>query len=123
RKMIAGLCGSKCKRCGMPQYPPQEICANPKCGAVNEMEWYRFSDRKASLFTYTGDVLAFSPSPPAIYGMVNFDGGGRWMFDITDTDLDSVKVGMPVEMSYRRKYHDAPRGIHAYYWKATPIRV
>ena len=85
--------------------------------------WYRFSDRKATLFTYTGDVLAFSPSPPAIYGMVNFDGGGRWMFDITDTDLDSVKVGMPVEMSYRRKYHDVKRGIHAYYWKATPIRV
>ena len=123
RKMLAGLCGSKCKRCGMPQYPPQEICANPKCGAFNEMEWYRFSDKKGSLFTYTGDILAFSPSPPAIYGMVDFEGGGRWMFDVTDAELDSLEVGMPVEMSFRRKYHDVKRGIHAYYWKATPIRV
>jgi len=123
RRMILGLCGSKCKRCGTPLYPSQEICANPKCGAINEMEDYRFSDKKGRLFTYTGDVLAFSPSPPAIYGMVDFEGGGRWLFDLNDCDLDSLEVGMPVEMSFRRKYHDASRGIHAYYWKATPVRA
>jgi hydroxymethylglutaryl-CoA synthase len=123
RRMVLGLCGSKCKRCGTPQYPPQEICANPKCGAVHEMESYRFSDKKGHLFTYTGDILAFSPSPPAIYGMVDFEGGGRWLCDLIDCELDSLEVGMPVEMSFRRKYHDMTRGIHAYYWKATPIRV
>jgi hydroxymethylglutaryl-CoA synthase len=123
RRMVLGLCGSKCRRCGTPQYPPEEICANPKCGAIREMDGYRFSDKRGQLFTYTGDILAFSPSPPAIYGMVDFDGGGRWMFDITDAELDSLQVGMPVEMSFRRKYHDVSRGIHAYYWKATPIRA
>jgi len=123
RKMILGLCGSRCQRCGTPQYPPQEVCANPKCGAVSQMEDYRFSDRKGHLFTYTGDVLAFSPSPPAIYGTVDFEGGGRWLFDLTDCDLDSLKVGMPIEMSLRRKYHDVPRGIHAYFWKAMPVRA
>jgi len=123
RRMVLGLCGSKCKRCGTPQYPPQEICVNPKCGAVGEMESYRFSHKKGHLFTYTGDILAFSPSPPAIYGMVDFEGGGRWLFDLIDCELDSLEVGMPVEMSFRRKYHDVTRGIHAYYWKATPIRV
>lgn len=123
RKMVLGLCGSKCRRCGTPQYPPQEICANPKCGAIGEMDGYRFSDKRGHLFTYTGDILAFSPSPPAIYGMVDFDGGGRWMFDLNDCELDSLEVGMPVEMSFRRKYHDVSRGIYGYYWKATPIRV
>lgn len=123
RRMVLGLCGSKCKRCGTPQYPPQEICVNPKCGAVGEMESYRFSHKRGHLFTYTGDILAFSPSPPAIYGMVDFEGGGRWLFDLIDCELDSLEVGMPVEMSFRRKYHDVTRGIHAYYWKATPIRV
>ena len=123
RRMILGLCGMKCKRCGTPQYPPQDICANPKCGAINEWEYYRFSDKKGHLFTYTGDVLAFSPSPPAIYGTVDFEGGGRWLFDMNDCDLDSLEVGMPVEMSFRRKYHDVSRGVHAYYWKATPVRA
>ena len=123
RRMVLGLCGSKCKRCGTPQYPPQEICVNPKCGAVGEMESYRFSDKKGHLFTYTGDILAFSPSPPAIYGMVDFEGGGRWLLDLIDCELDLLEVGMPVEVSFRRKYHDVTRGIHAYYWKATPVRV
>jgi uncharacterized OB-fold protein len=107
----------------MPQYPAQEICANPKCGAINEMEDYRFSDKTGHLFTYTGDILAFSPSPPAIYGMVNFDGGGRWLFDLTDCELDALQVGMPVELSLRRKFHDANRGVHVYFWKATPFRT
>ena len=123
RRMILGLVGSKCRRCGMPQYPPQDICANPKCGAVGEMDSYRFSDKRGQLFTYTGDILAFSPSPPAIYGMVNFEGGGRWLFDVNDCELDSLEVGMPVEMSFRRKYHDVTRGVHAYFWKATPVRA
>jgi len=87
------------------------------------MDVYRFSDKRGHLFTYTGDVLAPSPSPPAIYGVVAFEGGGRYNFDLTDCELDSLEVGMPVEMSFRRKYHDASRGIHGYFWKATPGRA
>ena len=123
RKTVLSLWGSKCKRCGTPQYPPQRVCVNPDCGAVDEMEDYRFSDKKGILFTYTGDNLAFTISPPAIYGLVDFEGGGRYWFDITDCDLDSLKVGMPVEMTFRRKYLDEARGIHGYFWKAMPIRV
>jgi uncharacterized OB-fold protein len=55
--------------------------------------------------------------------MVDFEGGGRWMFDLNDCELDSLKVGMPVEMSFRRKYHDVSRHLHVYFWKATPIRA
>ena len=123
RRMVLGLCGSKCKRCGTPQYPRQVVCANPSCGAVGEMEVYRFSDKKGHLFTYTGDNLAPSPNPPSIYGVVTFEGGGRYNFDLTDCELDSLEVGMPVEMSFRRKYRDAVRGIHGYFWKATPGRA
>jgi len=87
------------------------------------MDDYRFSDKRGRLFTYTGDILAFSPSPPAIYGTVDFDGGGRWMFDVNDCELDSLQVGMPVEMSFRRKFHDLARHLYVYFWKATPIRA
>jgi len=120
RKTILALCGSKCKRCGTPQYPYNRVCVKPDCGAIDEMEYYRFSDKTGKLVGYTGDNLAFSISPPAIYGVIDFDGGGRYWFDLTDCDLDLLKVGMPVRMSFRRKYLDKPRGISGYFWKATP---
>jgi hydroxymethylglutaryl-CoA synthase len=121
RKVILALYGSKCKRCGTPQYPPQRICVNPACGAVDEMEDYRFSDKRGVIFSYTADHVASAIDPPLLYGMIDFDGGGRFIFELTDCEPDLVKVGMPVAMSLRRKYLDEPRGIHGYFWKAIPI--
>ena len=54
--------------------------------------------------------------------MIDFEGGGRFLFDLTDCEPDMVKVGMPVEMSFRRKYLDKLRSIHGYFWKARPVR-
>ena len=123
RNFILGLVGSKCRRCGTPQLPPQRICANPDCGVVDEMEPYRFSDKKATLFSYTEDNLAFSIHRPQIYGMVDFDGGGRYIFDITDCEAGTLQVGIPMEVTFRRKYYDEARGIHGYFWKAMPVRI
>ena len=122
RKSILALYGSKCKRCGTPQYPPQRICVNPNCGATDEMEDYRFSDKKGTLFSYTVDHVAASLNPPLVYGMIDFEGGGRYLFDFTDCEPGSVKAGMPIEMSFRKKYLDKLRGIHGYFWKAMPVR-
>jgi uncharacterized OB-fold protein len=123
RREILALCGSRCRHCGTPQYPSQRVCVKPDCGAIDEMEDYRFSDKRGRLFTYTGDSLSFSINPPAIYGVIDFEGGGRYWFDLTDCELNSLKVGMPVEMSLRRKYLDEARGISSYFWKAIPIRA
>jgi len=122
RKMVLGLWGSKCKKCGTPQYPPQRVCVNPECGAVDETEDYRFSDKIGHIASYTGDMLAASLNPPAIYGQIMFEGGGKYMFDFTDCDLDSLAVKMPVQMSFRRKYYDQHRDIVGYYWKAVPVK-
>ncbi len=122
RREIYGLCGSKCRVCGTPQYPYQEVCVNPDCGAIEQMDYYRFSDKKGKIVSYTGDYLAFSFNPPAVYGFIDFDGGGRFFFDYTDCKLEDIKVGMPVEMSFRRKYSDAERAIEGYGWKAVPVK-
>jgi len=122
QKAILRLMGSKCKACGTPQFPRERICINPNCGAVDQMEDYPFSDKKGILFTYTADNLTFSEDPPALYGIVDFEGGGRYWFDITDCRLESLKVGQPVQMTFRRKYQDQGRSIYGYFWKAMPIR-
>jgi len=119
RKEVLGLWGTKCNRCATPQYPSQRVCVNPECGAVDEMEAYRFSDKIGHVASYTGDMLAATYNPPAIYGQVEFEGGGKYMFDFTDCDLDSLSVGIPVRMSFRRKYADKKREIMGYFWKAV----
>ncbi|MCX7822317.1 MAG: OB-fold domain-containing protein [Syntrophobacterales bacterium] len=121
RKAILGLVGSRCLRCGVPQFPPQRICVIAECQAVDAMEPYNFSKKKAVVFSYTGDNLAFSYDPPQIYGLIDFEEGGRMMLDFTDCALEDLKVGMGVELSFRRKYHDRHRGIHTYFWKAIPM--
>lgn len=121
RKAILGLVGSRCKKCGTPVYPPQRVCVNPECKAIDEMEEYPFAHRTGKLFTFTADNLAFSMDPPALYGVVDFEGGGRYWFDLTDCALSDLKVGMEVKMSFRRKYVDKNRSVFGYFWKAVPV--
>lgn len=116
RKAILSLAGSRCRSCGTPQYPPQRVCVNPGCGATDDMEDYSFAWKKGRIFTFTADNLAASGEPPAIYGIVDFEGGGRFWFDFADCELKNVKVGAPVEMTFRRKYLDQGRGVHGYFW-------
>jgi len=122
RDAVLRLAGGKCTACGTPQFPRERICINPECGAVDRMEDYAFSSRGGRLFTYTADHLTFSEDPPALYGIVDFDGGGRYWFDLTDCRLDSLEVGQPVQMTFRRKYQDKARGLYAYFWKAMPFK-
>jgi len=121
RKMILGLVGGRCTVCGTPQYPKTEICVNPACGASHSQEDYPFADVPATVKSFTGDMLAVSVDPPAIYGMVQFEGGGRFMADFTDCTLDEVRVGMPVRMVFRQHHVDRKRGFVGYFWKAAPL--
>ena len=55
------------------------------------------------------------------FGMVQFEGGGRLMSDLTDIDPDGrLEVGMPMKMVFRVKDYDTHRGFRRYFWKATP---
>ncbi|MDP2953880.1 MAG: zinc ribbon domain-containing protein, partial [Chloroflexota bacterium] len=113
------LYGMKCKSCGRIQYPPQRVCTY--CHAKDEREMVRLSDRKGEVFTYSMDYLAGTPDIPLVITIVNFEGGGRMLCMMTDREVDKMKVGLPVEMSFRKLHTVA--GIPNYYWKSTPVRV
>jgi uncharacterized OB-fold protein len=78
------------------------------------------ADVPGTVVTYTVDRLAYSPSPPVVFAVVDFDGGGRLPVELTDVDPDAVSIGMRVEMTFRR-LHTAD-GIHNYFWKGRPVR-
>jgi 3-hydroxy-3-methylglutaryl CoA synthase/NAD(P)-dependent dehydrogenase (short-subunit alcohol dehydrogenase family)/putative sterol carrier protein len=123
RKTILGLVGGKCTECGTPQFPRMDVCVNPACGAFHSQEDYEFADRPATVKSFTGDMLAVSVDPPAIYGMVQFEGGGRMMADFTDCALDDLEVGQAVRMVFRRHHTDEERGFTGYFWKAVPMET
>ncbi len=121
RKMLLGLVGGRCAECGTPQFPKMDICVNPDCGAFHTQEDYTFQDEPAFIKSFTGDLLAVSVDPPAVYGMIQFENGGRFMADFTDCSLDDVSVGQKVNLAFRRRYVDRDRGFTGYFWKAIPI--
>ncbi len=123
RKMLLGMVGGRCTKCGTPQFPMMDICVNPECRATHTQEEFEFADIPAMVKSFTGDLLAVSVDPPAIYGMVQFEGGGRYMADFTDCELSDVKVGQPVELSFRKRVTDKQRGFTTYFWKAVPVPV
>ena len=117
RKSVLALYGSRCKQCGTVQYPPQRVCIN--CQAKDYAEDYKFSDKKGRIFTYSVDYLTSSKDPPAIIAVVDFEGGGRILCEVTDCEPDKVEIGMPVEMCFRKLSQRG--GIYNYFWKARLI--
>jgi uncharacterized OB-fold protein len=85
------------------------------------MESAPMADVAATIITYTIDKLAYSPSPPIVFAVVDFDGGGRFPVELTDVEPDAVQIGDRVEMTFRRLF--TADGIHDYFWKARPIRA
>ncbi|MDO8491326.1 MAG: zinc ribbon domain-containing protein, partial [Dehalococcoidia bacterium] len=113
QEAIYRLYGAKCKSCGTVQYPPQVLCT--KCRAEGNFEKVRLADKKAQLFSYTLDALSGSKDSPLVQSVINFDGGGRMVGPMADREVKEVKIGMPLEMSFRRLYY--ADGIFAYFWK------
>jgi uncharacterized OB-fold protein len=109
--------GSRCQACGRVHLPPRRICAG--CGAVSRMEPAPLADDHATVATYTIDRLAYSPSPPVIDVVVDFDTGGRFCCQVTDATPEEIAIGDRVEMTFRRFY--TAGGVHNYFWKARPV--
>ncbi|HUT52291.1 MAG TPA: OB-fold domain-containing protein [bacterium] len=105
----------KCKACGAVQFPVRYQCWN--CGK-EEMGTVKLQ-RRGEVFTFTLDSLVPNPDPPTPMVSVDLEGGGRLYTQMTDTDPKTVKIGMKVEMVFR-KLHEGG-GFYNYFWKFRPV--
>ncbi len=78
------------------------------------------AEARGTVTTFTIDKLSYTPSPPMVFAVVDFEGGGRLPVELTDVDAADVRVGDVVEMTFRRL--STADGIHNYFWKARPYR-
>ena len=112
------LYAGKCNACGYVQYPAQRVCVN--CQARDDSSSLRLSDQRGEVFTYSMDYIAGAVDTPLVVSVVDFQCGGRILCMLTDRELEEVRIGMPVAMSFRKLR--VVNGIHNYYWKAIPER-
>lgn len=112
-----GFVGSRDRTTSIVHLPPQRV--GIKGGQVDDMEQLPEAETLATVATYTVDRMIYSESPPVIFAVLDFDGGGRFPCQLTDCDVDDIEVGTRVEMTFRRLF--TADGIHNYFWKARPI--
>jgi 3-hydroxy-3-methylglutaryl CoA synthase len=114
----------------LPVEPPRRPePARPSASAAGRSTDWKFglstaagvlAEQRGTVTTFTVDKLAYSPSPPVVFAVVDFDDGERLPVELTDVDADEVEIGMRVEMTFRRLF--TADGIVNYFWKARPVR-
>ncbi|OBY29442.1 OB-fold domain-containing protein [Mycolicibacter kumamotonensis] len=113
-----GFVGSRCTECDTLHLPPSRVCAS--CHAIDRMIPAPMAETGGRIRTLTVDHLVFTPQPPAVLAVIDFDGGGRFRCQLTDVDPTTVAVGDRVEMTFRKVL--TADGVHNYFWKARPVR-
>jgi uncharacterized OB-fold protein len=119
---ITGFVGGRCSKCATVQFPRTRACVNPECRAFDTQAAEPLAETGGSVKTFTEDWLAYTRSPPHIYGNVAFATGGNIFTEFTDTRPGELAVGTPVRFVFRLKDVDAVRDFHRYFWKATVAR-
>ena len=114
-----GFAGSRDRSSQMVHLPPARV--SERGGAADDMDAAPMAHVTGTVASFTVDRLAYSPSPPTVFAVVDFDGGGRAALELTDIAADEVHVGMRVVPTFRRLY--TIDEIHNYFWKVRPVRT
>jgi len=121
RGLTNSFLGGKCTACGTVQMPKHKYCVNPECGAFDTQVDHPMAGTTGTIATWTADTLTFDYNPPAYFGMVTFEGGGRIMMDMSEVDAETFDTGSKVSMHFRLKQIDDQAGFRKYFWKAIQV--
>ncbi|MCZ6770713.1 MAG: OB-fold domain-containing protein, partial [Proteobacteria bacterium] len=119
RRDITSMLGGRCRECNTLQFPRSVLCV--KCRAQDSQSPESLSPMLGRVKSFTEDWLAYTPSPPYIYGHVEFQDGANVMLEFTDFQAGQVAVGDTVRMVFRVKDFDLKRNFRRYFWKPAPL--
>ena len=110
------LHGTKCPECGTVQFPITRVCtACRNSEGLLEVPL----GRTGRVFTFTKDYLWDGPVQPTVMAVIELNGGGRFLCQMTDFVERDVRIEMQVELVLRRLREGGHN--HHYYWKCRPI--
>lgn len=115
--IVLNFHGGRCAKCGVVQYPIPRLCN--ECATKDQIQEVTLA-KTGRVFTFTLDHLDAGQyvNTPVPRLVIDLDGGGRVFLSMTDADPQEVKIGMAVEVIFRRLHEGA--GFHNYYWKCRP---
>jgi len=109
----------KCTKCGKIHYPPRLVCS--ECNAREFVPVVL--PREGKVVTYTivrVPPAGFTEQTPLPIALVELSNGVRLMVQIGDIeDPESVEIGMPVRLEFRRVSWDGEAGVIFYGHKAV----
>jgi 3-hydroxy-3-methylglutaryl CoA synthase len=110
------LHGTLCPRCETVQFPITRVCVSCRNreGLIEKP-----LARTGHIFTFNRDYLYQAPAQPTFNAVVDLEGGGRFLCQMTDTAESEVEIGMLVELVLRRMRESET--MHHYYWKCRPV--
>ena len=113
------LQGCKCTECNVIYYPSKYLC---KCGSQH-FESVQFKGT-GTLLTFTKihvPSIIFTKRSPYIIGMVRLDEGPKIIAQITDMELEKLKIGIKLQAVFRLYSYASDKGIIHYGIKFIPI--
>lgn len=108
----------ECEDCGYRNLPPREVCL--RCSARDRSTPVSMVEVPARVATFTDDWLSESVQLPAKVVAVDFEGGGRFEFEMADAVGREVAIGDRVEPTFRVA-SVAGNGVRNYVWKVRPV--
>lgn len=114
-----GFVAGRCRECGYRNLPPRRVCL--RCRASDAFEPEVMVDVPARVATFTDDWLSESVQLPAKVVAVDFEGGGRFEFEMTDAAGHTPSIGDAVVPTFRVA-SVAGNGVRNYIWKVRPHR-
>lgn len=114
------LIGSECKNCGAFYFPPRIICR--KCGRESKMVEKKFSG-DGEIYSYTKIRVppdTFREEAPYVVGVIKLDEGPMVEGHVIENGKE-VKIGMRVQMAFRKMYVDGEEGLIYYHYNFEPV--
>ena len=110
---------AKCSKCSKILYPPRLVC--PECGGRDFTE--ETLPRDGTVVTYTVirvPPAGFTEQTPLPLALVELTNGVRLMVQIGDVeDPETLEIGIPVRLEFRRISWDGEAGVIFYGHKAV----
>lgn len=115
---VIGRMAGLCRECGARQYPQSRACV--RCGAHEAQELVVMASR-GTVYTFTLDHLANGvyQSVPTAKCVLDLDDGTRFYAEMSEAQPDTVRPGMPVELTFRLRTQGG--GYRNYGWKCRPL--